>query len=119
MDLSGTELKAKVAVAVENSELLRHTFNTIQSLIAQRDRGSGLAYCDAHTLNAAAVIVRRRWEEEQRKLGRLDLLATNKSLARQGFFPEDLPYPHEIRDKVLDEIKRCVWYKMAWGSGPK
>ena len=119
MEQSKDDLPAHVDKALKNCELLRHTFNTIQALIAERNRSSGLDYCNAHTLAAAGKIVYERWEEEKRKLNREDCLRGNKSLLRQDFYPEDLPYPEEIRNKILDEIKRCTWYKMIWGTGPK
>lgn len=109
----------KVKLTVQNCELLRHCFNTLQSVIAERNKQSGLDYCNSFTLSAAGKIIYERWEQEKRKLTREDLLSDNKTLLRQDFYPEDLPFPREIQDKVCQDIKRSTWYKIIWGTGPK
>ena len=119
MDLSGAKLREQVTVTLQNAELLRHTFNTLQSLVAERKNKTGFDYCEAYTLSAAAKIVYERWEREKRMLPRQDLLASNTTLLRQGFYPEDLPFPEELREQICNDATRCTWYKMIWGTGPK
>jgi len=98
---------------VQNCELLRTTFNTLNGIIAQRNKESGLEYCDSTTLSAAAKIVYDRWELEKRKLPREDLRVGGKLLVRQDLMPADLlEFPREIQDKILAEIKQCQWYKI-------
>ena len=110
------QMEDKVKLTLQNCEMLRQAFNTIQSVIAERNKNSGVAFCDAHTLAAAGKILYERWEQEKRKLPREDLMAQNKTLLRQDFYPEDLPYPYEIQKKILEEIHQCTWYKMVWGN---
>ena len=110
--------EATKAIA-QNCELLRTTLNTLNGIIAQRNKESGLEYCDATTLAAAAKIVYERWEQERRKLPREDLRVGGKLLVRQDLLSADLDFPREIQDKILAEIKQSQWYKMVWGNGPK
>lgn len=114
-----TELDTKIRKTIENCEMLRHTFNTINALIAERDKTTGLAYVNAFTLAGAGKVVYDRWEQERRKLSREDLLRVNKSLLREDFFPEELPFPEELREKIGKEIRQSPWYKITWGTGPK
>lgn len=108
-------MEDQVKTTIQNCELLRHCFNTLQAIIAERNKDSGVAYCDAYTLAASAKIVYERWEKEKRKLPREDLMKDNKTLLRQDFYPEDLPYPKELQEKICNEIHRSTWFKMVWG----
>ena len=107
-------MEDKVKTTIQNCELLRHAFNTIQAVIAERNKNSAVAYCDAFTLAAAGRILYERWEQEKRKLPREDLMAANKTLLRQDFYPEELPFPKELEKKIRDEIHSSTWYRMVW-----
>ena len=110
------KLDPQTKLTVQNCELLRHCFNTLQAVIAERSKDSGADYCNATILAAAAKQIYERWEREKHTLRREDLRDGNKSLLRQDFYPEDLPFPREIQDKICAEIHQSTWYKMVWGN---
>lgn len=102
-----------IALAKQNCELLRLTFNTLQGMIKEMNiEKNGLAHCNAFTLASCTKTVYERWEMERRKLWAVGSAPPSTEFVP----PSELPFPADLRKEIAEKSHKSDYYTTLWGN---